>query len=114
MKHALVAVLALAMATPVISIPTVSDAQVLTRRSGAAPARRPRAQPPRLTTEEQDSLYAAQDLIADLNAELADLQRLGTEQGGLTEEQRALVEAHTTRRAEAQATIDRLIAKRGY
>ncbi len=112
----LVAVLAVALATPVVSIPTSSDAQVLTRRDrGASSARRtPRAQPPRLSAEEQDSLYAAQDAIANINAELAELQRLGTEQGSLTEAQRAQVEAHTTRRTEAQATVDRLVAKRGY
>jgi hypothetical protein len=110
----LVAVLAVAVATPVISIPTTSDAQVLTRRDrGASAARRAPARP-RLSAEEQDNLYAAQDLIVDLNAELADLQRLGAEQGALTDEQRAQVEAHTARRTEAQATVDRLIAKRGY
>jgi hypothetical protein len=111
----LVAVLAVALATPVISIPTTSDAQVLTRRSGASSAARraPRAQP-RLSAEEQDSLYAAQDLIADINAELADLQRLGAEQGSLTDVQRAQIDAHTVRRTEAQATVDRLVAKRGY
>lgn len=111
----LVAVLAVALAAPVISIPTTSDAQVLTRRdrgASSAPRRTPRQ--PRLSAEEQDSLYAAQDLVADINAELAELERLGAEQGSLTDAQRAQVEAHTTRRTEAQATIARLVAKRGY
>lgn len=115
MKHALVAALALALATPVITLPTSADAQVRVGRGGASAARRPaRAQPPRLSAEEQDDLYAAQDMIADINAELADLERLGAEQGGLTDEQRAQIEAHTARRTEAQATVDRLVAKRGY
>lgn len=114
MKHALVAALALAMATPVISIPTASDAQVLTRGASRPVPRRPRAEPPRLTNQEQDSLYEAQDLITDLNTEIGELQRLGAQQGSLTPEQRTQIEAHTARRTEAEATVARLVAKRGY
>jgi phosphoribosylcarboxyaminoimidazole (NCAIR) mutase len=109
----LVAVLAVATAMPVISIPVTSDAQVLTRRSSAAPRRAPRATP-RLTDAEQDSLYAAQDLVVDLTAEITALETSGREQGALTDEQRTQLEAHTARRTQAQAEIDRLIAKRGY
>ena len=114
MKLALVALLAAVMATPVISIPTPSDAQVLTRGSAPRAARRtPRVQP-RLSAAEQDSLYEAQDLVTDLNAEISTLERLAAEAGGMTDEQRTQLAAHTTRRDEAQATVDRLIAKRGY
>src|SRR5215217_1628397 len=117
MKFALIAALALAVATPVISLPTAADAQVRVGRGGgmAAARRTPRAQPPRLSTAEQDSLYEAQDLIADLDAEIAELERIGgTQEGGHTEEQRSQIDAHAARRAEAQTTADRLIAKRGY
>ncbi|RZJ32396.1 MAG: hypothetical protein EON85_01170 [Brevundimonas sp.] len=112
--RALVAVLALATAMPVISIPTFSDAQVLTGRGSARGASRPRrAQPPRLTAVEQQQLWDAQDLVADLNAQIGAIQDQGAAAGGLTDAQRAEITTHTTRRDEAQATVDRLVAKRG-
>lgn len=112
--RALVAVLALATAMPVISIPTYSDAQVLTGRNSArGAARQRRAQPPRLSPAEQQQLWDAQDLVADLTATIDGLQSEGAAAGGLTEAQRAEIADHTTRRDEAQATVDRLVAKRG-
>lgn len=114
MKSPLIALLAIALATPVISIPTTSDAQVLVGRGGGRSAARRAAPRPRLSPAEQDSLYEAQDLVVQLDAEIVELRRLGEEQGALTDQQRTTIESHTTRRTEAQATVDRLIAKRGY
>lgn len=112
--RALVAVLALVTAMPVVSIPTYSDAQVLTGRGPTRGASRPRrAQPPRLSPAEQQQLWDSQDLVADLNSQIETLQAQGQEAGGLSEAQRAELAGYTTRRDEAQATVDRLVAKRG-
>lgn len=112
--RALIAVLAVATAMPVISIPTISDAQVLTGRGAPRGASRPRrAQPPRLTPAEQQQLWDAQDTVADLNAQIESIQEQGAAAGGLSAAQRAEIAGHTTRRNEAQATVDRLVAKRG-
>ena len=114
--RALVAVLALATALPVVSIPTYSDAQVLTGRGSARGASRAaprRAQPPRLSAAEQQQLWDAQDLVTDLDAQIENLQAQGAAAGGLSDAQRAELDGHTTRRSEAQATVDRLVAKRG-
>lgn len=108
MKFPLIAVLALATALPVISIPVVSDAQVLTGRS-AAPRRAPR---PPLSPAEENRLYAAQDLVIELDGQIADLQVAGETAGGLTPEQTAQMQRHAARRTEAQQTVERLEAKR--
>lgn len=108
MKIALIAAVALATAMPVVSIPTVSDAQVLTGR-GAAPRRAPR---PPLSPAEQERLYDAQDLVLELDDQIAELQAAGEAAGGLTPEQTAQLQQHTARRAEAQRTVERLEAKR--
>ena len=107
MKLALIAALALVTAMPVVSLPSASDAQVLTRRS--APARAPR---PPLSPAEEDRLYAAQDLVLELDTQIENLQAAGEAAGGLTPEQTAQIQAHTARRAEAQRTVERLEAKR--
>lgn len=113
--RALVAVLALATAVPVVSIPTYSDAQVLTGRGGPrAPSRPRRVEAPRFSQADQQQLWDAQDLVADLNSQIESLQAAGAAAGGLTEAQRAEIAGHTTRRDEAQATVDRLVAKRGH
>lgn len=112
--RAIVAVLALATAMPVISIPTISDAQVLTGRGAARGASRPRrAQPPRLSPAEQQQLWDAQDTVADLNAQIEAIRDQGAAAGGLSAAQRAEIASHSARRDEAQATVDRLVAKRG-
>lgn len=108
MKHVLVAVLALAVSAPVVSIPTSSEAQVRTGR-GAALRRPPR---PALTERELDRLYAAEDLVMEMDNQIAAIQQAGEDQGGLSEEQRREIAALTARRDEAQRTIDRLEAKR--
>ncbi len=111
--RALVAVLALATAMPVISVPATADAQVRVGRSSGAPSRPRRVTPPRLTQAEQQQLWEAQDLVTDLTATIDELQAAGAAAGGLTDTQRAELDGHTARRTEAQATVDRLVAKRG-
>lgn len=111
--RALVAILALATAMPVISIPVSADAQVRVGRNSGMSSRPRRASPPRLTQAEQQQLWDAQDLVTDLNATIETLQADGAAAGGLTDAQRAEIEGHTARRTEAQATVDRLVAKRG-
>ncbi|MFK0298579.1 hypothetical protein ACIQTU_05085 [Brevundimonas sp. NPDC090276] len=108
MKSALVLGLALMIAAPVVHIPTPADAQVLVggaRRS----APRPR---PRLSEAEQDRLESAEDEMVALDEKLADLEAANEASGGLTEAQRAEWQNHTARRQEAQATVERLRAKR--
>ena len=110
--RALIAVLALATAMPVVSIPAPADAQVLTGRGSARASRPRRATPPRLTQAEQQQLWDAQDQVTDLNATIEALNAEGAAAGGLTDAQRTELQGHTTRRDEAQATVDRLVAKR--
>lgn len=113
MKLPLVALLAVVMAVPVISVSTPSDAQVLTGRGGARAARRPaRPAPPALTEAEEDRLWDAQAEIEALDGQVADLQTLGQSQGGLTAEQQTQLGAHAARRATLVTEVTRLEAKR--
>lgn len=108
MKHVLLAVVALTVATPVISIPVVSEGQVLT---GSGASRRvPRR--PRLSEAEIQRLAEAEDQVVELDFQIADIEQAGKDQEGLTEAQQAELEGLTRRREEAQATVDRLEAKR--
>lgn len=109
MKHVLVALLAVTVATPVVSIPVVSEAQVMvgTNAPRRAPPRRPR-----LSEAELDRLAQAEDLVFEINAQIETIQTAGQETGGLTEAQQAEIDALTRRREDAQRTIDRLEAKR--
>lgn len=109
MKLPLIAVLALATAVPVISIPTISDAQVLTGR-GRATSTRP-TRPP-LSPAEQDRLFEAQDLVMELDDQIAEIQTAVEEAGAASPEQTAQLQARSARRAEAQRTVERLEAKR--
>lgn len=111
MKSALVLAAALVMAMPALSVPTVADAQVLTGRGRATPARRPRPAPPRLTDAEQDQLWDAKSEIGTLDEQIAEIQAAGQTQGGLTPEQQAQINAHAARRTELQANVTRLEAK---
>lgn len=108
MKLPLIAILALATAVPVISIPTASDAQVLTGRGRSTP-RPPR---PPLSPAEEDRLFEAQDLVMELNDQIAEIQAAVEEAGAASPEQTAQLQTHTTRRNEAQRTVERLEAKR--
>jgi hypothetical protein len=114
MKSSLVAVLVALMAMPVISIPTPSDAQVLTGRGrGSPPPRRPsRPAPPPLSEAEEDRLWDAQAEIVEIDRQVTELQTLGQSQNGMTAEQQAAMDAHVARRAVLQADVTRLEAKR--
>ncbi|RZJ41371.1 MAG: hypothetical protein EON86_10535 [Brevundimonas sp.] len=59
------------------------------------------------------AVLALATAITDLNSQIENLQAAGAAAGGLTEAQRTEIAAHTARRDEAQATVDRLTAKRG-
>ena len=112
MKLPLIALLAAVMATPVVSIPTPADAQVLTGGGRSRPARRARPAPPPLSEAEEDRLWDAQAEIETINTQIADLQALVETQGALTPEQQAQVDAHIARRNTLQADVTRLEAKR--
>jgi len=108
MKRSLVIALGLAVALPAITAPAApADAQVLTGRN-AATRNAPRA----LSERELNRLYEAEDLVAELDGQIADIQAEGEAAGGLTEAQQAQIAELTRRRAEAQRTIDRLERKR--
>jgi hypothetical protein len=112
MKSALVFAAALAMAMPVVSVPSIADAQVLTGRSRAAPARRARPAPPRLTEAEEDRLWEAQSELGTLDQQIAELQAAAQSQGAASAEQQTQLNAHAARRTELQTIITRLEAKR--
>lgn len=112
MKTALVLAAALAMAMPVVSVPSVADAQVLTGRSRPSAARRPRPAPPRLTEAEENQLYDAQAEIDTLDGQVADVRAAGETQGALTTEQQTWLDAQATRRTELEAIVTRLEAKK--
>lgn len=109
MKRTLVAALAIATAMPVITLPVAADAQVLTGRG--APRRAP---PPRpaLSEAEEDRLFEAEGQIFEIESEIADIQAMGEEQGGLAPAQKHQIDELNRRRAEVQRIVDRLEAKR--
>lgn len=111
MKSVLVFAAAIVMALPVVSVPSVVDAQVLTGRGRAAPARRSRPAPPRLTPAEEDRLWDAQTEIGTLDEQIAALQAAVQTQGAATPEQQTQLNAHNARRTELQAIVTRLEAK---
>ena len=110
MTRTLVAILALAMATPVVSNPVPADAQVLTGSGGGLRAR-PRSRPA-LSEAELNRLYAAEDEVMELDGQIADLREAGQAAGGLTEAQQRELASLTRRRDAAQGTVDRLERKR--
>lgn len=108
MNRTLIAALALALAAPAFSLPTPADAQVLAgRNSGGRHVYRHQPRPA-LSRSEEDRLYAAQDQVNALEAQIAELQALPTP----TDAQRAEIQTLTTRRDEAQQIVTRLEAKR--
>jgi hypothetical protein len=108
MKRTLAVAIALATAMPVITLPVTADAQVLTGR-GAPRHSSPR---PRFSEADQNRLYDAQDLVAELDGQIADIRAAAEAQGGLTQAQAAQIAEMTRRRDEAQRTVDRLEARR--
>ncbi len=110
MNRTLVVALALATAMPVITLPVTADAQVLTGRGAPRRASPPR---PRLSEAETNRLFEAEDLVLDLDAQIADIQATAAgQEAGLTPAQTAEIAELTRRRNEAQQTVDRLQAKR--
>lgn len=108
MKRSLVTALALAVALPAVALSTApADAQVLTGRG--APNR---AGPRPLSERELNRLHEAEDLVFEIDSEVADIQAEGEAAGGLTEAQQARIAELTRRREDAQRTIDRLERKR--
>lgn len=112
MKSALVLAVALVMAMPVVSVPSVADAQVLTGRGRAQPTRRARPAPPRLTEAEEDQLWDAQSEIETIDGQIAEVRAAGETQGALTAAQQTWLDAQATRRTELQAIVTRLEAKK--
>lgn len=112
MKSALVLAAALVIAMPVVSVPTVADAQVLVGGGRAAPARRARPAPPRLTEAEENQLWEAQSEIETIDGQIAEVRAAGDTQGSLTTEQQAYLDAQAARREELQAIVTRLEAKK--
>ncbi|WP_332639906.1 hypothetical protein [Brevundimonas sp.] len=112
MKSAIVLAAAIVMAMPVVSVPSVADAQVLIGRGRSAPARRARPAPPRLTEAEENQLWDAQSEVDTIDGQVADVRAAGETQGSLTPEQQAYLDAQAARRAELEAVITRLEAKK--
>ena len=109
MKRSLLVALAMVTALPVVALTAApADAQVLTGRG--APRSTPAPRP--LTEAEENRLYEAEDLVFQLDSQIADIQAAGEAQGGLTPAQQAEITALTRRRADAQRTIERLERKR--
>ncbi|MGH6977704.1 MAG: hypothetical protein ACRED4_00175, partial [Brevundimonas sp.] len=65
-----------------------------------------------LSPAEEDRLFEAQDLVMELNDQIAEIQAAVEEAGVASPEQTAQLQTHTTRRNEAQRTVERLEAKR--
>lgn len=99
--------LALALAAPMAaSIPTPADAQVMSGRGGDT--RRARAERPPLTEREEDRLYAAEEAVAELTQQIAELE-------AATDPTAAQVASLTDLREQLedeQSTVDRLHRKR--
>jgi len=108
MKRSLVIALGLAVAVPAISLTAApAEAQVLTGRNAAT-----RNAPRPLSERELNRLYEAEDLVFELDTQIAEIRADGEAAGGLTDAQRAQIAELTRRRDDAQRTIDRLERKR--
>ena len=105
MKTFAIAALALVLAAPLASIPTPSDAQVLTGRGNPRMARAPR---PALSAREEDQLFAAQDAVYDLEQQIAVIEAASEP----TAEQTASLPDLREQLEDQQATVERLEAKR--
>lgn len=112
MKLPLVALLAVVIAAPVVTVPTYADAQVRVG-SGARrdPPRRVRPPAPRLTEAEEDRMWDAQAEITNLDTQLAAVHALAQAAGGATPEHTATIADLTARRTAEQAVYDRLQTK---
>lgn len=112
MKLPLVALIAVVIAAPLVTVPTYADAQVRVG-SGAhrdAP-RRVRPPAPALTEAEEDRMWDAQAEITSIDTQIADIHAQAEAAGGATAEHQAAIQALTVRRTAQQAIVDRLQAK---
>lgn len=112
MKLPLIALLAVVIAAPVVTVPTYADAQVRVG-SGARrdPPRRVRPPAPALTEAEEDRLWDAQAAVETLDTQIAGIQTQVQAAGGSTPEQTTAIADLTARRTTEQAVVDRLQAK---
>ncbi len=112
MKLPLIALLAVVLAAPVVTVPTAADAQVRVG-SGARrdPPRRVRPPAPRLTEAEEDRLWDAQAEVNNLDTQIAAVNALAAAAGGATPEHQATLADLTARRTAEQEVVDRLQAK---
>lgn len=100
----LIAVLAVAVSVPVVSIPTSPEAQVLAGRNAARAAR------PRPSREDRLSglLADAQDRLAEIEDEIAEIEGVGQTAGALTSGQQRQLTSLNQRREREQREIARL------
>ena len=112
MKLPLIALLAVVLAAPVVTVPTPADAQVRVG-SGARrdPPLRVRTTAPRLTEAEEDRLWDAQAAVSDLDSQIAAVNALVAAAGGATPEHQATLADLTARRTAEQEVVDNLRAK---
>ena len=114
MKLPLVALLAVVLAAPVVTIPAPADAQVRVGSGARRDApRRARPPAPRLTEAEEDRMWDAQAEITNLDGQIAAIQTQIQIAGGATPEHTAAIADLTARRTAEQAVVDRLQAKLG-
>lgn len=105
MKTVAVAVLSLVLATPVVSIPTPSDAQVMVGRGnsrGSAPRR------PALSEREVNRLMEAEDAVFEIEDRIAAIEASANP----TPEQLAELPELRERLERENAVVERLTAKR--
>lgn len=105
MKSFAVAALSLALAVPVVSIPTPSDAQVMVGR-GAARGSAPRR--PALTPREENRLIEAEDAMFEIEDRIAVIESSESP----TPEQLAELPELRERLERESAVVERLTAKR--
>lgn len=104
----LIAVLAIAMSMPVISIPTPSDAQTMGRNSM-------RQARPRVTREDRltNLRYEAEDRLMEIEERISSIETAGETAGSLTAGQQRELAQLNQRREREQREIERLTAALG-
>lgn len=102
MKLVLVGALVALTAAPVVFAPIEAEAQVRVGSGAHRDPPRRRASAPRLSEAERDRINAAQDEIADIDAQRAAIIAAGEAADGLTDNQRLTIKEMDVRRAAAQ------------
>lgn len=107
MKLVLLAIVAGVLVAPAISIPTPAEAQVLAGRNAARADRAPR-----VTREQRLSnlLYEAEDRLAEIEEDIAEIQSAIDATGQPTPSQARQLEQLTKRQAREKSEIERLNA----